>query len=114
MARSRLKRIVDAGENGDAFAAIADVDVADDERLRQTTNTEAAHCVQVGKRNRARPVKHTAQIDKRRQFEIDVRRDGIDAGHLLAQLRAGGERVAVIEAPGTKAAQRLTAADGAL
>src|SRR5579862_7275898 len=105
MRSARSERVVDAREDSDAFAADADVDVADDERARDAPHAETTDVMQVRQRIGAGTMKYPPRVHERRQLHIDGRRGGRQPRDGTAQLEVEHERIAIGEAPAAVAAQ---------
>src|SRR5262249_27070479 len=93
----RSERVIDAGEHGRAFRAVADVDEADDLRPHHAAEAETGDVVQIGHRRIRDVVEHLAGLQKRRQLELEVRAEELVVPDPGAQLGAGERTIEVDE-----------------
>src|SRR6185312_15586957 len=101
------ERVVDPGEHRDSLAAIADIDIADDERLGDGAHADPAGDMEAVERIVVEIVEDPSGIDEGRQLEAQIGGEEIELEDLAAQLDAGREDVAIDEAVAAEAAQRL-------
>src|SRR5258706_8497824 len=103
----RSERIVDAAEHRGLAVARTDIHVADDEGTRHAAHAEPRGGVQFREGAGAEICKHLAGIDERGHLQAHVAAEGVQARDARAQLYAGREHIAVDEAIGAVATQRL-------
>src|SRR6185437_6850691 len=113
-ASSPSKRVADSAEHGGSLAAIAYIDITDDERPRDSAKSNTDHPVHVVKRQEVQPRGDAADIDERRHLQIETRGGDPQRADFLPQLDGRRECVAIVEASATITAQRLGAADETL
>src|SRR5207248_4301066 len=107
------ERIVDAAEYRRLAAGKAEIQVADDEGIRHAAQAEPRGSVQFRERARAERREHLAGIEERGHLHAHPGAEGVEVRDAHAQLHAGREQIAVDEAVGAVAAQRLALVDHA-
>ncbi len=80
----QLEGIVEAGEYRCAFAAVADIDETYDERTRDATKSDPINRMNVLERIVARLREDSAEVGKGRDFDVELRGDGIEGKELAA------------------------------
>src|SRR6202167_4466036 len=112
--RTGSERIVDAGEDGGAFATPSDVDEADYERFRDCAESNSADRVHFRERVVAQVVRDASRFGERRQLEYAVGAEDGLVPHSRAHLDVHDEQVVVNEAAGAVSAQRFLIGQQAL
>ncbi len=107
MKEGESERVVDSREYRDAFAAVAYIDEADHERLRDAAKTDAADRVQIVKRIEAEVVRDAADIEEWRELQNSVGAEDVVIPDPRPDLGARDREVVIDETPGAIATQRL-------
>src|SRR5579872_2090327 len=112
--RARLKGIVDPREHCDAFAAIADIDEADYERLRDAAKADSSDGMQFGKRIEIDIVRDPADIEERRDLQNSMGPENIAIPDPRSHLSVRDRGTIIHVAAGAIAAQGLLIGEKAL
>ena len=83
------KRIVQSGEHGGAFAAVANIDIAHHKGSRDPAKSHPRDRMYMIQRIGAGTRKDAAEIDEGRDLNVELGRDGIEGKHSVAQLDGG-------------------------
>src|SRR5258708_37485691 len=102
---ARSEWIIEAGEDGGAFATPSDVEEADYERFRNGAKSNAADRVQLRERIVAQVMRDASRFGERRQLEYAVCAEDGFVPHSRAHLDVHDEQVVIDEAAGAVAAQ---------
>src|SRR5271167_350528 len=90
---------------------MSNIDVANDVGTRDAAEAHAVDLVQLVDGRSAGFAKDTAEIDEGRNFDVEFGANRVDRKYPVAQLDAGRKRIAIVESPRAKTAQRLLAAN---